>query len=181
MYAIEIANQYVGIATLLLQLATAAALAVFLLRRRVPLFARLSAFAGFWGLAGALVLSLGATALSLYYSEALGIAPCSLCWIQRMFLYPQVILFAAALYKREARIADYSIALSVLGAAVALYQHALQMGFLRSDLPCPATAAEAVDCHVRFLFEMSYITFPLACFTVFAALIVAMLFVRASR
>ncbi|MCR4281018.1 MAG: hypothetical protein NUV88_01655, partial [Candidatus Kaiserbacteria bacterium] len=55
--------------------------------------------------------------------------------------------------------------------------HYLQMGGA-SLVPCPAAASEAVDCAVRFLYELGYITFPLMSFSVFAFLIIVMLFVR---
>ena len=38
----------------------------------------------------AFLLTLGATAMTLYYSEVLGFAPCGWCWVQRVFLWPQV-------------------------------------------------------------------------------------------
>ena len=85
--------------------------------------------------------------------------------------------FALALRKRDSNIADYSIALSIAGGAAALYQHYLQMGGT-SVLPCPASSSEAVDCAVRFVFEFGYITFPMMALTLFAFLIVLMLFVR---
>jgi len=96
---------------------------------------------------------------------------------QRVFLYPQIFSFIVALSKQDRRIADYSIALSVPGFVIALYQHYLQMGGT-SVIPCPATADKAVDCAVRFLFEFGYITYPLMAATAFAFLIITMLFVR---
>src|SRR5680860_105982 len=44
---------------------------------------------------------LGAVVLSLFYSEVVGYPPCELCWIQRIFLYPQLILFGLGLYKKD--------------------------------------------------------------------------------
>src|SRR3989339_1933832 len=40
------------------------------------------------------------TASSLFYSEFAHFTPCTLCWWQRVFLYPQVILFAIVIWKR---------------------------------------------------------------------------------
>ena len=132
-----------------------------------------------WGLWAGFALSVAGICITLYYSEVLGFAPCSWCWVQRIFLYSQAVVFALALCKRDTRIADYSIALSICGAIVALYQHYLQMGG-SSVLPCPADITKA-DCATRFLFEFGYITFPLMAFSLFAFLIVLMLFVRDSR
>lgn len=90
-------------------------------------------------------------------------------------MYPQAVLFAIALFIKDAKAALYSIWLSVFGAGIALYQHYLQMGG-HDVLPCPASGAG--DCAKRFLFEFGYVTFPLVAFSLFVFLIVLMLFVR---
>jgi len=129
-----------------------------------------------YGLHVALLLSVITTLSTLLYSEILGFEPCSLCWLQRIFLYPQVILLGIALIKKERLIADYCIGLSVPGALIALYQHYLQMGG-SSFVKCPAIS-DGADCAKRIVFEFGFITFPLMSFTVFVALIILMLFVR---
>jgi len=120
-------------------------------------------------------VALLASALTLFYSDVLGIAACSLCWWQRIFLYPQIFIFAIAAWKKDSAAALYSIALSTVGAAVALYQHFLQMGVVSAQ---PCSAIPETDCAARFLFEFGYITFPLMSFSLFVFLIVLMLFVR---
>lgn len=177
MYPIEFYNYWTALGTVLLQLVSIVLLAAFLLRKKIPDLEDVVRFFRTWGLWIGLAVTLAATGMSLFYSEVLGIAPCSLCWLQRLFLYPQAVIFAVALIKKDRGAACYSIALSVFGAAIALYQHYLQMGG-GSSLPCPSTADKAVDCHVRFLFEFNYVTFPLEAATIFAFLIVLMLFVR---
>ena len=188
MYPIEFYNYWLSVGTILMQIVGVGFLALYFLRTRFPDLNDIGVLLEKWGMWKAFVLALAGSALTLFYSEILGIAPCGWCWIQRVFLYPQVVLFAVALWKCRTPgvlhvrrdIADYSIALSIFGAAAALYQHYLQMGGT-SVIPCPATAAQAVDCSVRFLFEFGYITFPLMSFSLFAFLIVLMLFVREKR
>ena len=177
MYPVETINYWLSLGTIAMQVAGVVLLIVYFLRKRFPDLEDIARMLGTWGLALAFLTTLAGSALTLFYSEILGIAPCSLCWLQRVFLYPQVVLFALAIWKKDSRAADYSIALSLLGFVVALYQHYLQMGGT-SLVPCPATADKAVDCSVRFLFEFNYITFPLMAATLFAFLIVLMLFVR---
>lgn len=174
--AVETINFLLVLATLAMQIIGIAFLAVFFLRSRITDLEDVASFLQKWGLWLGFLLTLGGVVLSLYY-DSLGFPACSLCWLQRIFLYPQAVLFALALWKKERAIADYSIALSIFGGTIALYQHYLQMGG-GSLLPCPATATEALDCGVRFFFEFGYITFPLMSFTLFAFLIVLMLFVR---
>lgn len=126
----------------------------------------------------AFLLALSATVLSLLYSEVFGFVPCGLCWLQRVFLYPQVILLGMAWWKKDSKIADYVIALSILGAIYALDQHFLQMG-ISSGLPCPASGNG--DCAKRILFEFNYITFPLMSFTAFIWQVGLMILLRNTR
>ncbi len=170
---LQTANYLLGIGTFLLQIVTVGIILIYVLRKN-PFFARIAALIGTWGLSIAFLATLVSSALTLYYSEVLGIEPCPLCWWQRVFLYSQVVLFALALWRRESRIALYSIVLSIFGLGFALYHHALQV-LPSGTLPCPATG---VSCAARFMYEFNYITYPLMAATLFAFLIVLMLFVR---
>ncbi len=177
MYPVETINYALSLIVLVVEIAGAALLALFFLRKKFPDLEGIAAFAGKWGLWVGFLLTASGTALSLFYSEVLGFAPCGLCWFQRIFLYPQVLLFVLAIWKKDRGVALYSIALSIAGGIVALYQHYLQMGGT-SVVPCPVVATQASDCAQRFLFEFGYMTFPFMTFTLFAFLIVVMLFVR---
>ncbi len=167
----------VALATIALEVATVAFLALFFLRKQFPDLNDIGDVLARWGIWIAFALTLGGVAMSLLYSEVFGFAPCGLCWVQRIFLYSQAAMFGLAAIRNDTRIADYSILLSIFGGIVALYNHYLQMGGT-SILPCPTTAAQAVDCAQRFFFEFGYLTFPLVGFSLFAFLIVLMLFVR---
>ena|SRR3989344_3053338 len=171
---LETVNFWLGVGTIALQIASVALLALFLLRKRIPDLESNVAFIGKWGIWFALAVSLGASAVTLIHEQLFGLPPCSLCWWQRIFLYPQVILFALALWRRENAIVDYSIALSAIGLCIALYHHALQMLPLGS-IPCPS---EGVSCAQIFFLEFGYITYPMMGATLFAFLIILMLFVR---
>jgi len=178
MFTVEFLNYWLSVGIILLQLVGVGLLAVYFLRAKFPDLEDIARFVNSWGLWTGFLLTLGATGLTLYYSEVLGFLPCGWCWVQRVFMWSQAVLFAVALYKKDKAFADYSITLSVFGASAALYQHYLQMGG-SSLIPCPATGAG--DCAKRFLFEFGYITFPFMAFSIFAFLIIIMLFVRSSR
>ena len=166
-----------ALGTIAMQIVTVAFLALYFLRKRFPDLEDIATALSKWGMWIALILSFAGSALTLYYSEILGIPPCFLCWWQRIFLYPQVVLFALALWKRDRAIADYSIALSVLGVGFAIYNHALQM-LPSGTLPCPA---QGVSCAQIFFLEFGYITYPMMSATLFGFLIVLMLFVHRGR
>ena len=66
-------------------------------------------------------ITLGGSFLTLFYQYILNYEPCDLCWYQRVFLYPQVLMFAYAWYKKDRAVLPYALVLSVAGFAVALY------------------------------------------------------------
>ncbi len=177
MLPVETLNYLLALGVLAMQIVGAGFLVLYFLQKRFTDLQDIAGLLSRWGIWIAFLLTLGATVMTLYYSEILGFAPCGWCWVQRVFLWPQVVLFAVALWKNDRTIADYSIGFSVLGAIAAFYQHYLQMGG-QALVPCPASGAS--DCAQRFMFEFGYITFPLMAATLFGFLIVLMLFVRRS-
>lgn len=95
--------------------------------------------------------------MTLVYSEVFDFVPCGLCWLQRVFLYPQVLILATALYLNDVRAVVYGVVLSVPLVIVGLYQHYLQMGGAEV-VACPTSGG---NCAERTLFEFGFMTFPL--------------------
>ena len=120
-----------------------------------------------YGLLTAFILASGASVMTLIYSDVLGFLPCWLCWWQRVFLYPQVLMLGAAYFMKEKTFALYGIVLSIPGFIVAAYQHYVQMGGTEL-VGCPAGGG---DCGQRFVFEFGFVTFPLMAAALFLFLI----------
>jgi disulfide bond formation protein DsbB len=174
--SVETLNWLLGIGTIGMQVLSVGLILAHLWRDKSPLARDIIRFATQWGLWGAFWLSLAGVGLTLYYSEVIGYVPCGLCWLTRVFFYPQVLLFAVALYKQEgARVADYSIALSIPGAVIALYKHYLELGGSEL-LPCPASGVG--DCGKRYIFEFGYVTMPMMGFSLLVLLIVLMVILK---
>src|SRR3989338_8612975 len=53
------------------------------------------------------IVSLTAVLGSLFYSEIIGFEPCVLCWWQRIFLYPIVIIAGTALWRGKSEAFSY--------------------------------------------------------------------------
>ena len=169
-------NFILALGVVAMQIASAIVLLAYLWPEKVPNAKDILALVGTWGLKVLFLLSLTGSIMTLVYSDILGFEPCPLCWWQRIFLYPQIILFGMALWKekyREAAI-DFAIVLSMIGAAFALYHHALQM-MPAGTLPCPATGP---SCAQLTLLEFGYVTFPMMAFALFCLTIVAALVLR---
>jgi len=115
------------------------------------------------------VVTLMATLGSLTYSEIIGYEPCKLCWLQRILMYPQVILLGMALLKKDYKIADYSIVLSILGVLVAGYHYLLQIG-VAPAIPCSVIGYSA-SCSQRFVLEYGYVTIPMMALSIFVLMV----------
>lgn len=162
MITVFLVNKILAFATLFAHIGLMAGGVYFFLARKskenifVKFFARN-------GILFAFLTALFATALSLYYSEIVGFLPCVLCWYQRIFLYPQVILLGLALHKKENHILDYALALAIAGGIIALYHTYISYGGL-SLFPCSATG---VSCVRQYVFELGYISIPVMSLTSF--------------
>lgn len=132
---------------------------------------------GPYAMHAAFVLACVGVATSLLYSNVLGYLPCSLCWWQRIFSYPQVILLGIALWKKDGGAWVYTLWLSVFGFLVALYQYLLQWG-LAPEIGC-ATTPGVGDCSVRVMLGLGYVTIPMLALTGFGLLILLSLIMRA--
>lgn len=134
-------------------------------------------------LAGFLISVIG-LATSIVYSNIIGFDPCELCWWQRVFLYPQVILFGVALYNEKVRKVEdemvflYSLILSVCGATIALFQYYGQM--FDPDILSMCTS-QGASCAKVFFITFGYITIPMMSLTAYIILILFYFFHRHVR
>jgi len=115
----------------------------------------------------AFLISLVAIVGSLFYSEVIGYEPCVLCWWQRVFLYPLVIIFGMALWKKLSSAFLYSIPFIILGGIIAVYQSYISLGG-NSILPCTAVGSA---CAKVYVMSFGYITIPFMSLTIVAYLI----------
>lgn len=133
------------------------------------MFPRLTAWVSAHGLVLMFIVALTATVGSLYFSDIAGWTPCKLCWLQRICMYPQVVLLGIALWKRDRNIAPYILALCVIGIVIATGHYIEQVQAALNpppaDVPCDATG---VSCASTPFFHFGYITIPMMALTAFA-------------
>jgi len=110
----------------------------------------------------ALLASLAAIVGSLFYSELVGFEPCVLCWWQRVFLYPQAVIFGVALWRRDTSPFLFAVPLVSLSALLSLYHSYVYMGG-QSILPCTALGGA---CSKVYVMEFGYITIPMMSLTI---------------
>lgn len=107
---------------------------------------------------------------SLFYSEIAQYNPCKLCWIQRVFIFPQFVILALALWIKDTKVVIYSLALSILAFIVATYHYLGQLG-LTNLSACDAIGFSA-SCSERFVLQLGYISIPMMALTVTGLVIV---------
>ncbi|MEK7163311.1 MAG: disulfide bond formation protein B [Patescibacteria group bacterium] len=110
---------------------------------------------------------------SLIYSDVIGYDPCKLCWFQRIFMYPQVILFGIAAFRRDAGMKIYGIALSGIGAVIALFHYIGQIGWNPFGLECLAIGY-SVSCAKNFVLQFGYVTIPMMALSAFVLILVTL-------
>jgi disulfide bond formation protein DsbB len=78
-----------------------------------------------------------ATLGSLFLDMALGMDPCSLCWYQRIFMYPLVLILLTGLLLLDRRVAWYALPLAFFGWMTAFYHLLMYLGIVPESLqPC---------------------------------------------
>lgn len=164
--------------TVLAQVLVVSLLIVYIKNRKNPA-SPLFSFIAKRGILLAFIASSLAMIGSLIYSDILGYEPCKFCWFQRIAMYPQVLLLAIALFKRDYAFSTYSIALSAVGAVISLNHYILQLTGT-SILPCSAVGY-SVSCSKVFVLRLGYITLPLMAFSAFTLMIIAMMYARTQK
>lgn len=151
------------------------ALSLVFARSRAAVLARISRNA----IPLIIVLAFASVAGTLYMEYAALLTPCHLCWWQRVFMYPILVIALVALVKgtKANGLADYVLALAIPGFAVALYQHLLQVLPAGALIPCDASN----DCAIRSVFDFGFVTIPWMAISVFAALIFVALCARFAK
>lgn len=110
------------------------------------------------------LIALSGVAASLFLSDVMGLPPCSLCWYQRIAMYPLVIIIGAGILTRDLSWKLYALPLAIIGLLISAYHNLLYYGLIAEDLaPC----TEGVPCNARQLELFGFVTIPLMSLTAF--------------
>ncbi len=119
------------------------------------------------------VLATVATLGALFFSEVMELPPCTLCWYQRIFMFPLVLVLPAGLFPLDARVVRYALPLVVAGWAISVFQVLLVAGVIPESIrPC----TQGVPCSEVQIEWLGFVNIPLLSFLAFstmAALLVA--------
>lgn len=101
---------------------------------------------------------------SLYFSEVKHFTPCSLCWYQRIALFPLVILLGIAVYKNETSIVCYAYPFPCFATLISGYQILMQE--FPSFAPIHVCSQDTIgSCFIKEPISLGFITLPMLAFT----------------
>ena len=108
-------------------------------------------------------VALSAMLGSLYYSEIAGFVPCTLCWYQRILMYPLTLILLVGILKHDEGVFDYVLPLSVLGIGFSTYHYLIQLGVIEHSAACSV----GLPCSLRWVNYLGFVTIPLMALTAF--------------
>ncbi|MED3269751.1 MULTISPECIES: disulfide oxidoreductase [Bacillus] len=109
-----------------------------------------------------------ATSSSLYLSEIMKYEPCTLCWYQRIFMYPLVIILGIAITNKDYKISIYGLILSTIGISISTYHYSIQKIPQLSNI----STCGRIPCTDDYLNWFGFITIPFLCLIAFLIIII---------
>ena len=130
-----------------------------------------------WNLVFACWLIATASTLgALFFSEVMRLPPCVLCWYQRIFLFPLVVVLPIGLFPFDPKVVRYALPLSVFGGSIAVFHVLLSYGLIPESIgPC----ALDVPCALNQVEWFGFVSIPLLSLAAFAVIIGALFLVLA--
>lgn len=105
----------------------------------------------------AFIVSLIATLGSLFFSEVMEFIPCTMCWYQRILMYPLVFIFLVNLLYPDDKLFKYSFSLVVVGLFFSIYHNLLMFKIIPEEaVPC----VQGVPCSTIYINWFGFITIP---------------------
>lgn len=122
-----------------------------------------------------LLVSSIATFGSLFFSEVMHFVPCSMCWYQRIFMYPLVLIFLINLLYPDNKIFKYSFPLVFTGLMLSIYHNLLMFKIISDDIvPC----VQGIPCSTVYINWFGFITIPLLSFFAYAILCILLIILK---
>ena len=109
---------------------------------------------------------------SLFFSYVMEFAPCVLCWYQRIFLFPLVILLAVGLFPFDKSVVKYALPLAIAGWLTAAYHNLLYAGIIPESIqPC----TQGVSCTEEYINLFGFLSIPMLSLLSFTSIIILLI------
>lgn len=114
---------------------------------------------------------------ALFFGEVMHVPPCVLCWYQRIFMFPLVLILPIGLFPLDRKVVRYALPLAALGWLFAVFHQLLVAGVIPESIkPC----TQGVPCSQTVIEWFGFLTIPLLSVVAFSTLI-ALLVLAYSR
>lgn len=105
---------------------------------------------------------------ALFFGEVMQLPTCVLCWYQRIFMFPLVLILPIGLFPLDRKVVRYALPLAVLGWPFAVFHVLLIAGVIPEDIrPC----TQGVPCSEKVIEWFGFVTIPLLSVVAFSAII----------
>lgn len=117
---------------------------------------------------GAWLIAAASTLGALFFGEVMQLPPCTLCWYQRIFMFPLTLILPLGLFPLDRKVVRYGLALAVPGALVAVFHLLLVAGVIPESIkPC----TQGVPCSETVIEWFGFLTIPLLSAVAFGTII----------
>jgi disulfide bond formation protein DsbB len=112
---------------------------------------------------------------SLFFSYVMEFAPCVLCWYQRIFLFPLVIILAVGLFPFDKSVVQYALPLAIVGWLTAAYHNLLYAGIIPESIqPC----SQGVSCTEEYIKLFGFLSIPMLSLLSFSTIIALLIILK---
>ena len=126
------------------------------------------------------VLAIGGIAGPLTYEYFFSYPPCELCWYNRIFMWPALILSLFAVYEKQvAKLSKYILFFATVVTIIGIVHVLTQLGITPSPLPCSVSGGSS--CSEIDIIIFNFLTIPMMAVVTSSALIVTTLFLKKNQ
>ena len=111
------------------------------------------------------LVAASSTLAALFFSEVMNLPPCVLCWYQRIFVFPLVLLLPVGLFPFDPKVVRYALPLSLVGWSFAFLHVLLTYGLIPETIrPC----TQGVPCALNQIEWLGFVSIPLLSLVAFS-------------
>ena len=117
---------------------------------------------------GAWLVASISTLGALFFGEIMQLPPCVLCWYQRIFMFPLMLILPIGLFPFYRKVLRYALPLAALGWLFAVFHVLLIAGVIPEGIkPC----IQGVPCSEKVIEWFGFVTIPLLSVVAFSTII----------
>lgn len=115
-------------------------------------------------------ISFWATFASMALSQIYELEPCTMCWYQRIFMFPIPIIAAVAIIRKDKYAYLYMLPIAVIGWLISFYHNLLQWGVIVHETD--TCSINSVSCSEPQIQILGIFTIPFGSLLIFSAVII---------